>query len=223
MSHDLQLRAKAKICIEGEPATARTESGVAETCHQDHAAVLPILAGDGHSGDPPMATLSWLRRRIRLPNGIALMFGIGAISAIGANGDQASALTAKPVRLPQQSVKYFGELKIWSERGRVYLMEQDGTIEEVALSDTPEAQHLRCLLGESGAVANFPQVIQHRIILVGGGGQSVDWPRDGQSVRRGATPSDNHAIEANGDSLRHRPSKPNTPPKPDVPMGKRRE
>lgn len=170
-----------------------------------------------------MATQSWLRKCIRLPKGITLMFGIGAISAIGAGSDRASALTSKPVRVPQQSVKHFGELKIWSDGDRIYLMEHEGVVEEVSLSDTPEARYLRHLLAESGAVATRPQVIQHRIILVGGGGQSVDWPRDRQSDRRGGTALDKHGVEANGDSLRRTPPKSSTLPNPDPSTDKRRD
>jgi hypothetical protein len=170
-----------------------------------------------------MTPRSWLRKWLRLPSGTALMFGIGAISAIGASVERASALTSRPLRVPQQSTKQFGELRIWSENGRIYLREQDGAVQEVALSDTPEARQLRSLLEESGAVESRPQVIQDRIVLVGGGGQSVDWRGDGRSDRRGATSPDSQAGGRNGDSPRRAPSQSNARANPDVSGDRRKD
>jgi hypothetical protein len=116
-----------------------------------------------------------LRKRLRLPRRIALMFGIGAISAVGANADGPPPDAARPVRVPQQSVKAFGDLRVWSEDGRIFLSESDGAVQELALGNTPEALHLRRLLEDGGAVADDPQVMQHRIILVGGGGAGQHW------------------------------------------------
>jgi len=116
-----------------------------------------------------------LRKRLRLPRRIALMFGIGAISAVGANADGPPPDDAGPARIPQQSVKAFGDVRVWSEDGRIFLMESDGTVQELALGDTPEALHLRRLLEDGGAVADDPQIMQHRIILVGGGGAGQHW------------------------------------------------
>jgi hypothetical protein len=118
---------------------------------------------------------SCLRKRLRLPKRIALMFGIGAISAVSANADGPPPDAGKPTRIPQQSAKAFGDLRVWSEGGRIYLSESGGAIQEMAFGDTAEALHLRRLLEDGGAVADDPQVMEHRIILVGGGGAGQHW------------------------------------------------
>ena len=122
-----------------------------------------------------MPLRTYLRQRLRLPRRIALIFGIGAISAVSANADGPAPDTSTPIRIPQQSAKAFGELRVWSNDGRIYLSESDGPAQELALGDTAEALHLRRLLEDGGAVADDPQVLEHRIILVGGGGAGLHW------------------------------------------------
>jgi hypothetical protein len=122
-----------------------------------------------------MPVLNYLRQRLRLPRRIALIFGIGAISAVSANADGPAPDTSTPIRIPQQSAKAFGELRVWSNDGRIYLSESGGPAQELALGDTAEALHLRRLLEDGGAVADDPQVLEHRIILVGGGGAGLHW------------------------------------------------
>lgn len=107
---------------------------------------------------------------------MAMMFGVGAISTGGANAHVASIDTSKPSRTPQHSDKAFGEVRVWSDHGRIYLLETGGTAQQLQLSDTPEAQRLRALLERSGATEVRPQVLQHRIILVGGGGDGFHMP-----------------------------------------------
>lgn len=121
------------------------------------------------------------RKWFGLPSRIALLLGIGAISAAASGQadaapvDQGRDLT----RVPQQSVKTFGELRVWSDGGRIYLSESGGEARELPLGDTAEARHLRQLLERDGAVAGAPFVLQHRIILVGGGGEGFHWaPND---------------------------------------------
>src|SRR5262249_28033459 len=118
---------------------------------------------------------TYLRKHLRLPRRLAFMFGVGAISAVSANADGPPPDAAKPDRIPQQSVKAFGDVRVWSQDGRIFLSEADGTVQELALGDTPEVLHLRRLLDDGGAVADDPQVMQHRIILVGGGGAGQHW------------------------------------------------
>jgi hypothetical protein len=118
---------------------------------------------------------TYLRRHLRLPRRLALMFGVGAISAVSANAEGPPPDATKPARIPQQSVKSFGDLRVWSEDGRIFLSESDGAVQELSLGNTPEALHLRRLLEDGGAVADDPQVMQHRIILVGGGGAGQHW------------------------------------------------
>jgi hypothetical protein len=122
-----------------------------------------------------MPVPTYLRKRFRLPRRIALIFGIGAISAVGANADGVPTGSGNPARIPQQSAKAFGDLRVWSEGGRIYLSESNGAIQELSVGDTAEALHLRRLLEDGGAVADDPQVVEHRIILVGGGGAGLHW------------------------------------------------
>lgn len=137
---------------------------------------------------------SFARKWFGLPSRIALLLGIGAISAAASGQadaapvDQGRDLT----RVPQQSVKTFGELRVWSDGGRIYLSESGGEARELPLGDTAEARHLRQLLERDGAVAGAPFVLQHRIILVGGGGEGFHWaPNDAahqnSKSTRGAT------------------------------------
>ena len=145
-----------------------------------------------------MPVPTYLRRRLRLPRRIALMFGIGAISAVGANAEAAPPDTGIPVRVPQQSAKAFGDLRVWSEDGRIYLSESDGAVQELALGDTAEALHLRRLLEDGGVIADAPQVMEHRIILVGGGGAGLHWTGDTASHSPPHAPG-----QSNGAGNRH--------------------
>ncbi len=119
--------------------------------------------------------LSW-RNWLRQPSRIALMLGMGALSAASAEAAVAEAKLGDGLtRVPQQSAKNFGELRIWTEGGRIYLSEGDKDAQELSLADTLEARHLRQLLERDGAAVDSPRVLQHRIILVGGGGDGFHW------------------------------------------------
>jgi hypothetical protein len=123
-----------------------------------------------------MPALTWLHKWRGLPSRLALLLGVGALSAAGAEADATPAgRDQQPMRVPQQSVKAFGEMRIWSDDGRVYLSESGGDARELSLGDTPEARHLKELLQHQGAVSAAPQVLQHRLILVGGGGDGFHW------------------------------------------------
>jgi hypothetical protein len=119
-----------------------------------------------------MSFAKWLR----LPSRIAVLLGMGALSATGAQPAMAEPELGKgPMRVPQQSAKSFGEVLIWSEGGRIYFSESGNEAQELRIGDTPQARHLRELLVREGAVAESPRVLQHRLILVGGGGSAVHW------------------------------------------------
>jgi hypothetical protein len=129
-----------------------------------------------------------LDKWLRLPKRIALLLGIGALSAAGANPDAAQAHTGKdPDRAPQQSADSFTDVRIWVEEGRIYLAEPGKAGEELCLGDTVEARHLRQLLEQHGATASTRRVLLNRIILVGGGGCGFDWTPTDKS--RTAAPS----------------------------------
>ena len=123
-----------------------------------------------------MSLPSSLRKWLRLPSRIALLLGLGALSATGAEAAVAEAdLGDGLMRVPQQSAKSFGELRIWSEAGRIYVSEGGKDAQELNLGDTPEARHLRQMLDRGGAGAASPRVLHDRIILVGGGGDGFHW------------------------------------------------
>jgi hypothetical protein len=129
----------------------------------------------------------YARKWFGLPSRIALLLGIGAITAAASGQADATPVdrTGHLTRVPQQSVKTFGELSVWSDGGRIYLAESGGEARELPLGDTAEARHLRQLLESGGAVADAPQVLQHRIILVGGGGNGFHWA-PGAATRQGS-------------------------------------
>jgi hypothetical protein len=128
--------------------------------------------------------MSWplsLRKWLRLPSRIALLLGVGALSAAGAKAAVAEAHLANGLmRVPQQSAKSFGEVRIWSEAGRIYVSEAGKDAQELPLGDTAEARHLRQLLERDGAAAASPRVLHDRIILVGGGGEGIHWAPAGK-------------------------------------------
>ena len=125
--------------------------------------------------------LSW-RKWLRLPSRIALMLGVGALSAASAEAAVAEAHLDKGLmRVPQQSAKNFGELRIWTEGGRIYLSEGDRDAQQLRLADTPEAHLLQQLLDRDGAAAASPKILHNRIILVGGGGDGFHWAPAGKA------------------------------------------
>lgn len=128
-----------------------------------------------------LPVLKWLR----LPSRIALLLGVGALSAAAAKPDAAQArLSPELARVPQQSAKTFGELRIWSDDGRIYVAEPGKPAEELRLGDTAEARRLRQLLESDGAAADAPRVLLDRMILVGGGGDGFHWAPPGRTDSR---------------------------------------
>ena len=79
---------------------------------------------------------------LRLPSRIALLLGMGALSAAAAKAD-ASEMGSGPARVPQQSAKSFGELRVWSDDGRIFVSEAGRAAEELRLGDTAEARRLK--------------------------------------------------------------------------------
>jgi hypothetical protein len=140
---------------------------------------------------------SSLPKWLRLPSRIALLLGLGAFSAAGANADTGEVHSGHgPARLPQQSVKTFGDLQIWSEGERIYVAEPGTEAQELPLGDTPETHRLRQLLQRDGATKESPRALHDRIILVGGGGSGFQWAPARQPAGREKTnPSATRAPE----------------------------
>jgi hypothetical protein len=123
--------------------------------------------------------VSWsLSGWMRLPSRIALLLGLGALSASAAQANTAEVNAGNaPLRVPQQSAKSFGDLLIWNDGGRIYVSEPRKEAEELRFGDTAEARHLKQLLEHDGAAADAPRVLPHRLILVGSGGDGFHWDR----------------------------------------------
>lgn len=120
-------------------------------------------------------SLSW-RRWLRPPGWLALLFGAGALSVSGAETAIAEPhLGDGLMRVPQQSVKNFGEVLVWTDAGRIYFSESGREPQEIRLGETPEASRLRRLLEREAATAASPRILKHRMILVGGGGEAIHW------------------------------------------------
>jgi hypothetical protein len=124
-----------------------------------------------------------IREWLRLPSRLALLLGVGALSVAGAKAD-----ATQPVRVPQQSAKNFGELRIWTEAGRIYAAEFGKEAQELQFGNTAEARYLRELLERDGATETSPRILSDRMILVGGGGAGFDWA-PAERNRAAATPA----------------------------------
>jgi hypothetical protein len=158
-----------------------------------------------------MSLPSSLREWLRLPSRVALLLGLGALSATATQANATRIdLDAKPERVPQQSGKGFGELAVWSESGRVYVSESGKPARELQLGDTAEARRLKELLERDGATADSPRIVPDRMILVGGGGSGIGWvPAD--KNRAPATPTAPAAAGSGPPATGFGPNTPNAP------------
>ena len=99
------------------------------------------------------------------PSRLALLFGLGALSATGA-GAMASASTPGVEGQP-------GDLVLRYESGRIFCAENGGGFQPLTLADTAAARHLTALLQAQGggqAELRIPATI-----LAGDGGSGFHW------------------------------------------------
>jgi hypothetical protein len=103
---------------------------------------------------------------LRLPTGIALVLGLGAVAPVGAQaGTQPAA----------QSPTTGGELLIRIEGGRFQISENGSPFEELVLTDTAEARHLKSLIERRNAAEGSSIVGVGPTILASGGGAGFFW------------------------------------------------
>jgi hypothetical protein len=110
-----------------------------------------------------------VRGWLRLPSGLALLLGLGALSAAGARTD-----AAEPDPGSTRATG-FGDTLIRSEGGRVYLSEGGGAFRHLQLADTPETRQLLGLLQASGTASTGLRL--RPVILAGDGGDGFHWSR----------------------------------------------
>ena len=112
---------------------------------------------------------------LRLPSRVALLLGLGALSAAGARANSAEA---QPGASLAQGA---GEVMVRADGGRIYLSEDGKTFEELQLGDTEAARHLRRLLENHGAAASGIRL--HPMIFAGAGGEGFHAAPPAESAR----------------------------------------
>lgn len=114
--------------------------------------------------------------RLRLPSRVALLLGMGALSAATARADtgpQVPGNSTDPLSRTERHPP--AALSLWSDGERLYFAEHNCSGQELRLQDTAEARHLRQLLQEHAGAANGIRL--DRMILAGGGGMGISWER----------------------------------------------
>jgi hypothetical protein len=145
----------------------------------------------------------WVDGWLRLPSRVALLLGLGALSAAGARADTAECDPGSA------STTGLGETAIRSEGGRVYLSENGGEFRQLQLPDSPEARRLLGLLRSTGRAATGATL--RPVILAGDGGTGFHWS---PIQRPPSSPKSGDATKASGEVPAARPQTP--PPTPNA-------
>lgn len=117
-----------------------------------------------------MLIRSFVRQLLRLPSGIALLLGLGALSGGAARGDVP--------RDPQAGAAGPGDLVVRNGADGIAISEGGRGFELLRLSDTPEARALKQMLegiALDRAVSHDLGVRISPTILAGGGGSGFSW------------------------------------------------
>src|SRR5437763_9970553 len=141
-------------------------------------------------------------RRLGMPKSLALLLGLGALSAAGAGAEAAPIQRDGQIAQPgEQTADTFAGSRIWSDAGRIYLSEHGRDPRELRLGDTPEARRLRELLQLGGATGPASAARLDRMILAGAGGCGFDWAPPAQSAvpARTAAPEPTSGYGQSGD------------------------
>jgi hypothetical protein len=131
----------------------------------------------------PRTFPNWLR----LPSRIALLIGVGALSAAGARADTNQPLSRSGTEPLSTKERAPTQLRIWSDGERLYISEDGDRGQELRLGDTVEARHLRGLLDQYRAAATAEGMRFDRMILAGGGGDGFHWAPAGKTRDAGDT------------------------------------
>ena len=133
---------------------------------------------------------------MRLPTRLALLLGMGALSAAGARAEAPDAERAA-TRSPS-----VGEMLIRTEGGRVYLSEGGKGFQELQLGDSSQARLVKQLLERRDAGAGGATIPLHPTILAGAGGEGFHWtsPSPSTSAVKPANGARNKAVPPAGTS-----------------------
>jgi hypothetical protein len=119
---------------------------------------------------PTLSLSKWLS----LPSRIALLLGLGALSATGASASAPETAADPPnSSTSEKDPPNFADLVIRSEGGRIYLAEGGGPFKALGLGDTAEAQLLKEIVERQGATPTAIRV--KATILAGAGGDGFHW------------------------------------------------
>jgi hypothetical protein len=110
-----------------------------------------------------------VRDWLRLPSRVALLLGLGALSAAGARAD------ASEVQPGLKTAPSAGDLLIRVEGGRVYLSESGKEFRDLELGDTASARLLMQLIDDHGAAAGAAGIGLNTTRLAGDGGAGFHW------------------------------------------------
>ena len=140
----------------------------------------------GASGEDTMR-VSWsLRKWLGLPSRIALLLGLGALSAAGARADIAQAQPGSGIGpFAQGEQASLGDLLIRTDGERIYLSEGGKQFHELHLADPAQIRVLRELLKNDGAAAGLAGIRLHPMILAGDGGSGFHWAPADKTDRAG--------------------------------------
>ena len=121
----------------------------------------------------------------RMPVWGALMLGFGVLMGGSARADQPKPPELTP-DLTGQSPSRSDEVTLRIDGENIHLSQGGGAFEELRLGDTPEAEYLRKLLQDAGAIGQSVSVPIGSTIVAGGGGGASGW--GGKSKQKAPPP-----------------------------------
>ena len=110
----------------------------------------------------------------RMPAWGALMLGFGLLVGGNARANQPKPPELTP-DLSGQTLAGSDEVALRLDGEKISLSQGGGAFEELRLGNTPEAEHLRKLLRDAGAVGQSVSVPIGATIVAGGGGSASGW------------------------------------------------